>query len=150
MVTPASSCCDAEAMTIENDAIGAGTFAERVEQHHLQVAAMNRELRVVVAGGAAERLLIDQLPEAIEEGGVLCCDRDPGQRRFKPERGEFLGRMRQQIDADADRTHLGNGFVDAAGNAGLVQAQSERQAADPGADDDDLVHASVPGVSWLG
>ncbi len=137
---------DAEAMTVDDDAIGARAVAERIEQHHLQIAAMDRELRMVVAGGAAERLLVDQLPEAVEEGRVLGRDRDLGQRLFKPERGEFLGRMRQQIDADADRAHLGNGFVDAAGNARLVQAQSERQAADAGADDDDLVHVSVPDV----
>ena len=30
------------------------------------------------------------------------------------------------------------------GMPGLVQAQPERQAADAGADDDDLVHVSVP------
>ena len=66
------------------------------------------------------------------------------QRRFEPERGEFLGGMRQQIDADADRPDLGGGFENAAGNSGLVQRQPERQPADAGADDDDLVHVSFP------
>ena len=131
-------------MAVGDDAIGARARAERIEQHHLQIAAMDRELRMVVAGGAAERLLVDQLPEAVEEGRVPGLDRDFRQRVLKPERGQFLGRMRQQIDADADRADLGNGLVDAAGNPGLVQRQSERQAADAGADDDDLVHVSVP------
>ena len=81
----------------------AGARDESIQQHHLQVAAMNRELRMLVARGAAERLLIDQLAEAIEEGRIRGRDRDLGQRLFEPERGEFLGGMRQQIDADADR-----------------------------------------------
>src|SRR6202012_1751702 len=59
---------NAETMAVDDQAIGARAVAERIEQHHLQIAAMDRELRMVVAGGAAERLLVDQLPEAIEEG----------------------------------------------------------------------------------
>ena len=63
---------------------------------------------------------------------------------FEAERGEFLGGVRQQIDADADRLDFGGGFKNAAGNSGLVQRKPERQAADAGADDDDLVHVSFP------
>ena len=56
---------------------------------------------------------------------------------FKAERGEFLGGMRQQIDADADRADFGGGLKYPAGNSGRVQRQPERQPANAGADDDD-------------
>ena len=51
--------------------------------------------------------------------------------------------MRQDIDADADGFEFGRGFEDAAGDAGPVQHQSERQPADAGADDEN-VHVSFP------
>ena len=75
---------------------------------------------MVVAGGAAERLLVDQLPETVEEGRVLGFDRNPRELILEPERGQLLGRMRQQVDADADRLDLGDGFENPAGNAGLM------------------------------
>ena len=58
---------------------------------------------MIVARRAAERLLIDQLAEAIEEGRIRGRDRNLGQRLLEPERGEFFRGMRKQIDADADR-----------------------------------------------
>ena len=67
------------------------------------------------------------------------------QRVFEPERGKLLGGMRQQIDADADRLDLGRGLEDAAGNAGRVQRQPERQAADAAADDDECRPCFLPG-----
>ena len=45
--------------------------------------------------------------------------------------------MRQQVDADAERLDLGRGLEDAAGDAGLVQRQREREPADAAADDQD-------------
>jgi hypothetical protein len=135
---------DADAMAVGDEPVASRTRAECIEQNHLQIAAMNRELRVVVAGGAAERLPIDQLPETVEEGGILRLDRDSCQRIFKPKRGQFPGRVRKQVDADADRLDLGDGFEDPAGNPGLVQRQPQRQSADAGAEDDDLVHVSIP------
>ncbi len=63
-------------------------------------------------------------------------------RLLQPERGQFLGRVRQQVDADPDRPDFGGRFENAAGNAGRVQRQPERQSADAGPDDDDVVHVS--------
>ena len=125
-----------------DDAVRAGTRAKRFQQHHLQIAAMDRELRMIVARRAPERLLIDQLAEAIEEGGIGGRDRDVCQSLLKPERGKLFCSMRQQVDADADRLDFGGGFENAAGNFGLVQREPKRQSADAGADDDDLVHIS--------
>src|SRR5260370_38121042 len=90
---------DAEAMGVGDEPVAARMRAEWIEQHHLQIAAMNRELRMVLAGGAAERLPIDQLPEAVEEGGIRRLDREACQRIFKPQRGQFPGRVRKQVDA---------------------------------------------------
>ena len=106
---------------------------------------------MIVTRRAAERLLVDQLAEAIEERCVRGRDRDFGQRGFEAERGQFLGRMRQQVDADTHRLDLGGGFENAAGNSGLMQRQPEGQAADAGADDNDLVHISIPrNNDWAG
>ena len=95
---------------------------------------MNRELRIVVTGRATERLLINQLAEAIEEGGVFGLDRHPRQIGLKAKRGEFLGGMRQEVDPNTDRADFGCGFEDAAGNFGRVQRKPERQSANAGAD----------------
>ena len=57
--------------------------------------------------------------------------------RLQAERGELAHRMRQQGDADAELLHLGRRFVDVAGDAALVQAEREREAADAAADDGD-------------
>src|ERR1700730_4294723 len=103
---------------------------------------MNRELRMLVTRGAAERLLVDQLPEAIEEGGIPGFDRRLRQHRFKPERGKFFCGMRQQIDADPDRPDFGSRLENPAGDSGGVQRQPKRQPANAGSDDDDLVHVS--------
>ena len=110
------------------------------EQDHLQIAAMDRELRMLVARRAAERLLIDQLAEAIEEGRVPGFDRDACQRLLESERGQFLGGVREQIDADADRPDFGGRLEYPAGNAALVQRKPQRQSANAGSDDDDVVH----------
>ena len=45
----------------------------------------------------------------------------------------------QDVDADAERPDLGGRFVDPASDARAVQRQRERQAADAGTDDGDLV-----------
>ncbi len=44
----------------------------------------------------------------------------------------------QQIDAHAQGPDFAHRLIDAAGDAGLVQAQRQDQAADPGTDDDHI------------
>jgi len=51
-------------MMVGEEAIAPCACNKRLEQDHLQIAAMDRELRVVVAGRTPRRLLIDQLTEA--------------------------------------------------------------------------------------
>src|ERR1700733_3029010 len=109
---------------------------------------MNHDLLIVVTGRATERLLINQLAEAIEEGGVFGLDRHPRQIGLKAKRGEFLGGVRQEVDADTDRADFRRGLEDATGNVGRVQRQTQGQAANASADDQDVVHVSSR-IAWL-
>ncbi len=127
---------DARAAPAEHHLVGAGARDEGLEQHHLQVAAMDGELRHVVAGKAAGRLAVDELAEAVVEAIFARGDGDLGERIFETERAEFARGMRQDVDADADRLELGRRLEDAAGDAGAMQHQAQRQAADAGADDE--------------
>ena len=97
---------------------------------------------MLVARSKAERLLIDQLPEAIEEGCVLGRDRDLRQIIFEPERGKFLCGMRKQIDAHANGPDFGRRLEYPAGNFRSLQREPKRQSADAGSDDNDVVHVS--------
>src|ERR1700731_3506758 len=133
---------DSDAMMVGAEPVMSGARTERLQQKHLQVAAMDRELRMLVARGAAQRLLIDQLTEAIEEGGVLRRDRGPRQIGFEAERGQLPGGMRKQIDTDADRADFSRRLEYSTGNSRRVQRQPQRQPANAGPDDDDVVHIS--------
>src|SRR5687768_11780847 len=118
-----------------------------LEQDRLQVAAMNRELRRAVARPLAERLLVDELAEAVEERRLGRLHRDLRDRRLQPQLAEHAHGMRQQVDPDPDGLDLRRRFVDAARNPARVQLQSERQAADPGTHNQDLAGAAP---QWIG
>jgi hypothetical protein len=64
-----------------DDAIGAGALHESLEQHHVQIAAVNRELRPLVARIAARGIAVDELAKAIVVGDFRCGDRDACERR---------------------------------------------------------------------
>jgi hypothetical protein len=130
---------DRDAGMARDDAIGAEPFADGVEQDRLQVGAVDRQLRRVVAGPASGRLAVDVLAEAVEERRLARHDGDALEVGEDAERFERRARVRQDVDADAERPDLGGRFVDPAGDARAVQCQRERQAADAGADDGDLV-----------
>ena len=77
---------DADAMLIGEQPVAARARDESIQQHHLQVATMNRKLRMIVARRAAERFLIDQLAEAIEEGRIRSRNRNSRQCLFEAKR----------------------------------------------------------------
>ncbi len=83
---------------------------------------------------------MDELAEAVEEDRLLRQHALPRERRLEPERAQLLHGMRQEIDADAERLDLRRRLEDAAGNAGALQHETEREAADPGADDQHIRH----------
>src|ERR1700733_3211193 len=100
----------ADAVMIGENAIRADPALEGFQQHHLQVAAMNRKLRMVVTGPAPERLPIDQLAKAVEEGWVFGLDRHPRQMSLRAGRGKYVGGVRQEFDADTDRPDFRRGL----------------------------------------
>src|SRR6202140_1199445 len=77
---------DARAAPAEHHLVGAGARDESIEQHHLQIATMDGELRYVVAGKTARRLAVDVLAEAIVEAIFARGDGNLGERLFETER----------------------------------------------------------------
>ena len=142
---PRSEVFGRDARAAGDDAIGADPVAHGVEQHRLQVAAVNRELRRVVAGPAPGRLAVDVLAEAIEERRLARQHRDLLERLEHAERLQRTRCVGQDIDADPERADLGRGFEHPAGDARTVQRERQRQAADAGADDQDLGVAAPRG-----
>src|SRR2546425_542507 len=57
------------------------------------------------------------------------------------ELGQLAHRVREQIDANTEPFQLGRGLEHSAGDAGFVQAEGEREACHPAADDE-----NVPGI----
>ena len=129
---------DRDAFASRYDRVRAQALDNGIEQHLLQLTAMNRVLWMLVACVAAERLTVDELTEAIEEDGLLRQDRHARKRRVDSQFGERFGRMRQDVDAHAERTDLRCGLEDAARNSRTLQEKRERESADTGADDDDV------------
>jgi len=82
---------------------------------------MDRELRPWVARPAPQRLLIDELAEAVEKDTLGGLDRDARERRLEAELPERLGGVRQQVDTDADRLDLGRRLEEVARNGAPMQ-----------------------------
>ena len=104
-------------------------FDRGVEQDLLQRAAMDRELRPFVTGLDAARFAPDRLAVLGEVGEFLGADGGCIKRVLQAEFDQFAHRMRQHVDADAERPQLGHAFEDPDGNADLVQAERQRQPA---------------------
>ena len=144
---------DADAAMAGDEALGAEPADRRVEQHLVQVGAVDRNVRPLVAGGHPPRLAIDQLTVAGEERVVLRLAGDRGERILQPQRAQLLDGVRAEVDADAERVDLGRGLEDsdAPGGAGRVQGERQRQPADAAADDDDVHENSrFRRLTWQG
>ena len=107
-----------------------------IEQDLLQRAAMDRELRPFVTGLDAARLAPDRLAVLGEIRELLGADGVRIELVVQAELDQFAHRMRQHVDADAERPQLGHAFKDFGGNADLVQAERQRQPADAAARDE--------------
>ncbi len=86
---------------------------------------------------SAARLRPDWLPEMVGIGELPRPDADRVQPRQQIQGREFADRMRQGIDADAERLHLGGGLQHLTGDALADAASGEGQAADAAACDHD-------------
>ncbi len=127
--------------------------SHRAEQHRVQVGAVDREMRPLVAGGEPPRLAIDQLAVAREERVVLRLARNRRELVLQAERAQLLDRVRPEIDADAERKNFGCGLehADAARGAAGMHGQRQRQPADAASDDDDVhVSCALRGVKLSG
>src|SRR4051812_26625837 len=110
--------------------VGTEPVFKSLYERRLQIPSVNRVLRPLVAGMPAERLPVDELAEAVEEHRLLRLDGDTRERRLEAKAGQYLRRVRQQVDANADRLDLGGRLEDAAGNFPRMQLERQRQAAD--------------------
>ena len=77
---------DAGASPASDYLVCPGPLYERVKQNHLQVAAMNGELRHVVTGETAGRLAVNELAETVIEAIFAGGDGHVRERLFKTER----------------------------------------------------------------
>lgn len=83
-----------------------------VEQDRVQVGAMDRELRPVVAGVAAAQVANDVLAVATVIGKRPGLDRFRGKLVGEAELGEFAHAVWQQVDADSERQDFRRGLED--------------------------------------
>ena len=140
---------DAHAAMAGDEVVGAQPLAHGVEQHLVQVGAVDREMRPLVPGSQPPGLAVDQLAVAGEEGVVLRLAGDRRQRVLQAQRAELLDRVRPEIDADPERMDLGRRLEhpDAPGAAAGVDRERQRQAADAAADNDDVHRSSLAAPS---
>ena len=110
-----------------------------IEQDLLQRAAMDRELRPFVTGLDAARLAPDRLAVLGEIREFLGAHGGRIEPVVQAELDQFAHRVRQYIDADAERPQLGHAFENSGGNADLVQAERQRQPADAAAGDETVM-----------
>src|SRR6188472_220206 len=111
-------------------------LARRTQQNHLQIAAMNRELRPGISRRQPARLAPDFLPELVEVDELVCCHGTIGQRIKETALAEHPARMRKQIDADPERTQFLDRFIDTRLDANAVELERSGEPRDAGADDD--------------
>ena len=104
---------------------------------------MDGELRRVEAGIGAAQLAPHHLAEAVGVDQFARADAGAIERRQQAERGQFLDRVRQRVDADAEFAQLAHLLEHGAGDADLVQRQRRRQSADPAAYDQHM-HRAIP------
>ncbi len=128
----------AGAAGVDHYAVFAQALAHGRQQRHLQIAAVDGVLRPVVARVETRGLAVDELAVARIENGLAGAHGDGVQRGQQPQFVELAGGVGQQVDPDAQRPDFTHAFVDAAGDARLVQAQRQHQAADAGAHDDHI------------
>jgi hypothetical protein len=92
----------------QTDALGAQARARRLEELHLQDAPVNRDLRPAVAGAQAARLGPDALAALGVVGELGARDPRGFERCAQPELVQLAHRVRQEVDADAERPQLGH------------------------------------------
>ena len=125
------------------DCVPPQSLLDGAVDHALQPAAMNRELRHVMAGIDAAGFAPDFLAMAIEIIEHVGADRDVVEPLQQAEAGELADRMRQRIDTDAELAD-GIGLLEQfATDAAGAQHQRSGKAPDT-APDDNRLHRPTP------
>jgi hypothetical protein len=96
---------------------------------------MDKELRRVVAGGKAARLVPDKLTAARDVIKMLAANGDGVERRQEAEADEFLYRVRLQGEADAEFAEHRRLLINLAVDPATVKEQRSAKAAHPRAND---------------
>src|SRR5581483_11812991 len=134
---------DANAIVVGVDRGRAEALAHCIEKDQVQLAAMDADLGILVAGKLPARLAIDELTEAVEETALAVLNAGGQHFIANTKRGELAHSMRQSGNADAKLLDLRHALIDRAVNAALFQVERERKPANAAADDGDL-HAVTP------
>ena len=130
---------DAFATLVQQNAVLSQSLPHGVDQYLMQVAAMDRQLRPVIAGGTAAWLLADELTEAVVVGHLLGGDCHILQQLAETEFGQLAHGMWLQIDADTEPAQIGCRLKHPARQAEFMQAERQHQAGDATAEDEDVV-----------
>src|SRR5262245_30493026 len=99
---------------------------------------MDRDLRHVVARIEAARLAPDLLAETVGVDQFKRADRDRVEPLHQPELLQFLDRVRQRVDADAELADALRLLEQLAVDAARMQHQRRGETANSAADNDDL------------
>ena len=110
----------------ELDPLRAQHLPGGVEQDHLQLAAMDGELRPRQAGMAAARIGPDRLAVAVGVAQLARLDGGRGERGFEAEAGEDADGAGLDVDADAERLELAHRLEDLDVEAGAARGTSRR------------------------
>ena len=123
--------------------LGAGAFDKCIKEKFLQPAAVDGELRHLMAGMHAAQLGPDFLSGFGEIGQATGTQSHLVERAEKAKRLKLADGMRQNIDADAGLANARGGFIDLHVDVPGPQHQGGGKAADPAAGDDDF-HVNRP------
>ncbi|MNV76680.1 hypothetical protein D3C71_1700490 [compost metagenome] len=115
----------AGAASIDHHAAVAQALPHCRQQRHLQVTPMDGVLGPVIASVDAGGFAIDELAVPCVEHRFAGTHGDGVQGRQQSQFVQFAGGVGQQVDPHAQRLDLAHALVDAARDAGLVQAQGE-------------------------
>jgi hypothetical protein len=116
-------------------------FLDGTMDHALQPAAMNGELRHVVAGIEAARLAPHFLAVAVEIIQLVGANSGSIEPIQQSEAGQLADRMRQRVDTDAKLADAVGLLEQLAVDTARAQHQRGGEASDA-ASDDDCLHAS--------
>src|SRR5262249_59909424 len=104
-------------MMAGEDVVAAKPVGGSVQQDLLQRAAVNGKLRPFVTGLEAPRLAPDRLAVFGKIGQFLGADAGSAELIEQAKLDQLAYRMRQHVDADAERLELRHAFKDADANA---------------------------------